>query len=137
MRTTVVTIAMLAGLSGPASAQPQLVKSQPRASQSFVLETNARVARSFIVFRTQRSQEQQQDPLQVARERDRYNLNAMRAAAVNHESAYGAAMLGASVFLAAHAPGPVRALFAGERVVHVGPAAFEGGGMGAGFGGRF
>jgi hypothetical protein len=138
MRNTALLIGMVLGLAGRASAQPQVVKSH-RASerQSLVMQTNDRVVRSFLVFRVMRSAEQQQDRLQVARERDRYNLNAARAPAVTNESAYGAAMLGASVFLAAHAPGPLRAMFDGERVVHAGPAVFEGGGMGAGLGGRF
>jgi hypothetical protein len=37
--------------------------------------------------------------------------------------------------LAAHAPAPLRPLF--DSRVHLGPAVFEGGGMGAGVGGTF
>ena len=44
-------------------------------------------------------------------------------------------VMGAAVVLAAHAPKRVRVVVDGA--VHVGPALFEGGGMGAGVGGRF
>ncbi len=132
MRNTLLVIGMVLGLAGSASARSQRVP--PRSS---VMKTNDRVVRSFFVFRTLRSAEQQQDRLQVARERDRWNLNAARPAVMTTEGAYGAAVLAASVFMAAHAPGPLQPLFDGERVVHLGPALFEGGGMGAGVGGRF
>ena len=49
--------------------------------------------------------------------------------------AMGSAVMGAAVVLAAHAPTRLRAVVDGP--VHVGPALFEGGGMGAGVGGRF
>ena len=49
--------------------------------------------------------------------------------------ALGSMVMGAAVVLAAHAPKRVRAIVDGP--VHVGPALFEGGGMGAGVGGRF
>jgi len=49
--------------------------------------------------------------------------------------ALGSAVMGAAVVFAAHAPARVRAIVDGP--VHVGPALLEGGGMGAGVGGRF
>lgn len=47
----------------------------------------------------------------------------------------GAALFGSAVFLAAHAPGPVRVLL--DRAVHLGPACFDAGGLGIGVGGRW
>jgi hypothetical protein len=44
-------------------------------------------------------------------------------------------MLGAMCVVAAHAPKPLRVLI--DRRVHLGPARFDGGGMGAGIGARF
>lgn len=49
--------------------------------------------------------------------------------------ALGLAMFGATTILSAHAPRPFRIVFDGP--VHLGPAIFDGGGMGAGIGGRF
>lgn len=46
----------------------------------------------------------------------------------------GAAILSAAVVASAHAPRRLRPLF--DRPLHFGPAIFDGGGMGAGFGGR-
>jgi hypothetical protein len=46
----------------------------------------------------------------------------------------GIALFGGVVVSAAHAPGAVRVLF--DHRLHVGPALFDGGGMGAGVGGR-
>jgi hypothetical protein len=138
MRTTDVILTMLLGLAGSASARTQSIRALHRSQQqSFVMQTNDRVVRSFLVFRVLRSDEQQQDRLQVARERDRFTLTSGRPATITSEGAYGAAVMGASVFLVAHAPGRLRPLFDGNRVVHAGPALFEGGGMGAGVGGRF
>src|SRR3954469_9403980 len=127
MRNTIIIIGMLLGLAGSASAGPvarlravdanrrtQVVKSSHRPEpQSFVMQTNDRVVRSFIVFRVVRSAEQQQDRLQIARERDRWALSAGRPATITSQGAYGAAVMGAGVFLVAHAPRPMRALFDG------------------------
>ena len=50
-------------------------------------------------------------------------------------AALGSMVMGAAVVLAAHAPAGLRPLVDGP--VHVGPALFVGGGMGAAVGGRF
>jgi hypothetical protein len=73
------------------------------------------------------------DDLEVRRDRDKLLLfrgPQPQGAAVG----LGVAMFGATTLLAAHAPKPVRFLFDGP--VHLGPAIFDGGGMGAGIGGR-
>ncbi|MCU1280328.1 MAG: hypothetical protein JWM53_3874 [bacterium] len=73
------------------------------------------------------------DGLEVRRERDRLVLfrgPQPQGAAVG----VGLAMFGATTILSAHAPRPIRVLFDGP--VHLGPAIFDGGGMGAGIGGR-
>jgi hypothetical protein len=73
------------------------------------------------------------DVLEVRRDRDRLVLfrgPQPQGAAVG----IGLAMFGATTILAAHAPRPLRALFDGP--VHLGPAIFDGGGMGAGIAAR-
>jgi hypothetical protein len=73
------------------------------------------------------------DVLEVRRDRDRLVLfrgPQPQGAAVG----IGLAMFGATTILAAHAPRPLRVLFDGP--VHLGPAIFDGGGMGAGIAGR-
>jgi len=73
------------------------------------------------------------DALEVRRDRDRLVLfrgPEAQGAAV----AVGLAMFTAATILSAHAPRPLRGVFDGP--VHVGPAIFDGGGMGAGIAGR-
>jgi len=73
------------------------------------------------------------DDLEVRRERDRlllFNTPHPQGASIG----VGLAMFGAVTILAAHAPGALRAIFDGP--VHLGPAVFDGGGMGAGIAGR-
>jgi len=73
------------------------------------------------------------DALEVRRDRDRLVLfrgPEVQGAAV----AVGLAMFTAATILSAHAPRPLRGVFDGP--VHVGPAIFDGGGMGAGIAGR-
>jgi hypothetical protein len=74
------------------------------------------------------------DPLEVRRDRDKMLL--FRGAQPSQGGAVGlgAAMFGATTILSAHAPRPVRVVFDGP--VHLGPAIFDGGGMGAGIAGR-
>jgi len=74
------------------------------------------------------------DSLEVRRDRDRLVLfrgPQSQAGAV----AVGLAMFAATTILSAHAPRPLRVLF--DARVHLGPAIFDGGGMGAGLAGRF
>jgi hypothetical protein len=73
------------------------------------------------------------DELEVRRDRDRLVLfrgPEPQGAAI----ALGAAMFGAATILSAHAPPPFRTAFDGP--IHLGPAIFDGGGMGAGLAGR-
>lgn len=73
------------------------------------------------------------DELELRREQDRLLLfrePQSRAGAIG----IGLAMFGVTTVLAAHLPRPFRVLF--DRPVHLGPAIFAGGGMGAGIAGR-
>jgi hypothetical protein len=73
------------------------------------------------------------DDLEMRRDRDRLLLfrgEQPQGAAVG----LGIAMFGTATLLAAHAPRPLRVLF--DRPIHLGPAVFDGGGMGAGIAGR-
>lgn len=73
------------------------------------------------------------DALEVRRERDRLVLfrgPQAQGAAV----AIGLAMFAATTIMSAHMPRPLRVVFDGP--VHLGPAIFDGGGMGAGIAGR-
>jgi hypothetical protein len=74
-----------------------------------------------------------EDELAVLRDRDKLLLfrgPQPQGAAVG----IGVAMFGAATLLSAHAPRALRVLFDGP--VHLGPAVFDGGGMGAGIGAR-
>lgn len=71
--------------------------------------------------------------MDTGRERDRLLL--FRAREPSGPSfVTGIGMFSAATVLAAHAPGPLRVLFDGP--IHLGPAIFDSGGMGAGIGGR-
>ena len=120
----------LFGLGGIAHAEPALRKRPP----SYVEVKNAQVMRSFLVFNNApHDAPERQDGLGLLRERDALLIPSGHGPTGN--GSYGAAMLGAAVVMAAHAPEPVRRVF--DARVHLGPAVFEGGGMGAGVGGRF
>jgi hypothetical protein len=102
---------------------------------SYVEIKNAQVMRAFLVFAaTPCAPERDRDGLGAARARDELLLPAGRGPSTAAAD-YGAAMLGAAVVLTAHAPAPLRPLF--DARVHLGPAVFAGGGMGAGVGGHF
>ena len=94
---------------------------------------NEAVVRSFLVFKTAQPVEREQNLVQQSRERDELMLGGRSQNL--QSSALGSMVMGAAVVLAAHAPARVRAIVDGP--VHVGPALFEGGGMGAGVGARF
>ena len=74
------------------------------------------------------------DPLEVRRERDKMLLFRGSQPAQGGSVALGVAMFGAATILSAHAPRALRVVFDGP--VHLGPAIFDGGGMGAGVAGR-
>jgi hypothetical protein len=120
MGTTMLAIAMVLGVSNPHH-------------ETYLEHKNAAVMRSFLIFKSARTVEQEQSRLQQLRERDELLLGG-RAASMQ-SGALGSMVMGAAVVFAAHAPGKLRALVDGR--VHVGPALFEGGGMGAGVGWRF
>jgi hypothetical protein len=103
------------------------------AGPTYFEQRNAQVIASFLVFNTARTVEEGQNALGLARERDALLLGGGRV--TMQSGAMGSAVMGAAVVFAAHAPKRVRAVVDGP--VHVGPALFEGGGMGAGVGGRF
>jgi hypothetical protein len=140
MRNTVVwtlALGLMAGLGGIASAQAplpvQLHGAVARSGKSYVEQKSDQVFAAFLTFEPARTVEEQQDRLGWARDRDA--LLVAGGAPSSQASAIGAMMMGATVVLAAHAPARLRPLVDG--VVHVGPAVFDGGGMGAGVGARF
>jgi len=108
-----------------AHAQPTLRKRAP----TYFDVHNAMVQHAFLKFSTVKAP--QIDRLETLRERDRLLLFG----AHDTQAGYGAALFGAFTVFAAHAPGPLRPLFDGP--VHLGPAVFDQGGMGACIGGRF
>lgn len=107
------------------------VSHQPH--ESYVEQKNAAVMRSFLTFKSERTVEEGQNRVQQARDRDQLLLGG-RAPSLQ-AGALGSMVMGAAVVLVAHAPKCVRAIVDGP--VHIGPALFEGGGMGAGVGARF
>jgi hypothetical protein len=131
MRNIVLIVAVLLGCCGPAWAQTRLERPRRR---SYVEQKNEQVMRAFLTFRVARDVADEQNGLQLMRDRDELLLPA-GGVPQGRSGAYGAAMLGAAVVLSAHAPAPLRPIF--DARVHVGPAIFDGGGMGAGVGGRF
>ena len=120
MGTTMLAMVMILGAPAPRH-------------ESYVEQKNAAVMRSFLMFKSARTTEQDQNRVQQARERDELCLGG-RAPSLQ-AGALGSMVMGAAVVLAAHAPAKIRTIVDGP--VHVGPALFEGGGMGAGIGGRF
>jgi hypothetical protein len=100
---------------------------------SYFEQKAAQVFASFHTFKTARTAAEEQDPLQQARDRDALLLPG--GAVSMRSGALGSMVMGAAVVLAAHAPAQLRPIVDGP--VHVGPALFEGGGMGAGIGARF
>jgi len=100
---------------------------------SYFEKKSEQVIRSFLQLKTVHTFEREQDALGLARERDALLLGG-RAPSLQ-SGALGSMVMGAAVVLAAHAPAKLRAVVDGP--VHVGPALFEGGGMGAGVAGRF
>jgi hypothetical protein len=126
--TMLATVALVLGLAGTASAEAphELHK------KSYVATKNAQVFASFLMFTTAQTVEEQQNRLQSARQRD--GLVLPGGAQSMQSGAMGAMMMGAAIVVAAHMPERVRVVVDGS--VHFGPARFEGGGMGAGVGGR-
>src|SRR4051794_18718034 len=102
--------------------------------QATYVETKTeQVMRSFLVLKTAHTVEREQNALHEARERDALMLGGRTQSM--QSGALGSMVMGAAVVLSAHAPARLRPIVDG--VVHVGPALFEGGGMGAGVAGRF
>jgi hypothetical protein len=130
MRSTMLAMALILALGPEAAADEPATLHR----KSYVESKSDQVFAAFLMFMTAHEFEQQQDRLGQARERDQLQLvpggvPSMRAGAM------GVALLGAAVVLAAHVPDRLRVIVNGP--VHVGPAMFEEGGMGAGVGGRF
>ena len=130
MRRLLVLVAALLQ-SRPAAADAGLMRARHK---SYVAVKNEQVMASFFIFRTQQQADRAQDPLRLLRERDELLLPAGRAPSLA-SGGLGAAMLAAGVVLAAHAPASLRPLVDGP--VHLGPALYDGGGMGLAVGGKF
>jgi hypothetical protein len=136
MRSSLLLLALM--LAVPARAQaPHALVVHTHGKSNFAIKSE-QVMHAFLRFQTlppaNAIVERAQDRLQSLRERDALLLPAGRVPSVG-SGGLGAAMLGATIVLAAHAPAPLRPLF--DARVHLGPALFDGGGMGAGIGGRF
>jgi hypothetical protein len=130
MRNTMLaTVVLVLGFAGVASAEAPLQVHK----KSYVETKNGQVFASFLAFTTAYPVERQQNHLESARERDALMLPG--GAPSMQSGAMGAMMMGAAVVVAAHMPERARVVIDGA--VHFGPAMFEGGGMGAGVGGRF
>jgi hypothetical protein len=114
------------------SAAPSDLAPLPSAAVSYLTMHVARVEHDLLLFRVALPPEQAMDPLQQHRDQDRMTLDRVRSP-LGLSYAIGPALFDAMVALAAHSP--VRAPF--DHTVHLGPAVFDGGGMGLGFGGRF
>lgn len=128
MRQVVLAVSVWVGLAGAARADQRLVRGLP---PDLALRS-ARVLRSLLLFQTARSHEEQADRLAGLRARDRLQLVVE---ATPQAGGLGAVIMGAMCAAAAHAPRGVRRVFEGP--VHLGPAVFDSGGLGAGIGGRF
>lgn len=119
MGSTMLALMVVAGVSNHAP--------------SYFEQKSAQVFASFLAFKAAETVEREQNGLQLARDHDALLLAgggvSMQAGAM------GSMVMGAAVVLAAHAPAKLRPLVDGP--VHLGPALFEGGGMGAGVGGTF
>ena len=142
MRTTLFIATLLGLLFSARGARAQADRSTlsvadrtslslGRGAPSFVELHSRMVMHAFLRFSPERGIEQQQNALEVLRDRDRL---ALFGAPNQSQAGYGVALFSAVTILAAHAPGRLRALFDGP--VHLGPAVFDGGGLGAGVGGR-
>lgn len=89
-------------------------------------EHSARVTHDMLLF-------QHSYTLDTMRERDTLELYGPTPGSPT-STALGIGLFAGVVVSAAHTPLPLR--FAFDRTLHLGPAIFDGGGMGAGFGGR-
>jgi hypothetical protein len=118
----------------PARSAGLAERVRPRAP-SYVEMKNEQVMRAFLVFAETQRAPDHGDSLTGARAREEVLVPVGPEPNAGRAAAYGAAMLSATVVLAAHAPAPLRPLF--DARLHLGPAVFESGGMGAGVGGRF
>jgi len=93
---------------------------------SYFEQHSARVERDLLMF-------EHGYTLERMRERDTLELYGPTPGSAT-STALGVGVFSAVVVTAAHTPPALR--FAFDRSLHVGPAIFDGGGMGAGFGGR-
>jgi hypothetical protein len=139
MRTTMFLATMLL-LTGAARAEELPTVAAPRASnpeRSYFEAHNDMVMKAFFLFASVPDPEKQVNAVDSERDRDRLRMfhEPEPLQMQNLQTGYGMALFSAMTVMAAHAPDGVRAIVDGP--VHLGPAVFEGGGMGAAIGGRF
>ena len=139
MRTmTLLATLMMLGGAARAEGLPTVPSVRKKSQGPSYFEThNALVMNAFFLFKTVAHPEKQGDSVDEPRSLDRLRIfhDAEPLELQNRQAGYGMALFGAVTVFAAHAPGSVRAVVDGP--VHVGPAIFDGGGMGAAVGGRF
>jgi hypothetical protein len=141
MRSLLLASVVALSVAASARAQTPAALGVHARGKSFFAIKNEQVMHAFLRFQAlpnapnaPNAIDRAQDRLQSLRDRDALLLPAGRVPSLA-AGGLGAAMLGATIVLAAHAPAPLRPLF--DARVHFGPALFDGGGMGAGSGGRF
>jgi hypothetical protein len=121
-------------MAGGAANAAELARSRHK---SAVELRSQRVMQSFFRFAPARTppqtEEEQQDGLAIKRSRDQLLLP-LGSSPSTRWAAYGAALMGASIVLAAHAPAALQPLFTAP--VHFGPALLDHGGFGVAVGGR-
>ncbi len=122
MQAGIVLIA-LASVTAAAAQEVARVPPPP----SYFSQHEQRVERATIVY-------QRGYTLDELRDRDRLELYGVAPGGAR-ATALGGAMFGGRVVMSAHAPAPLRPLF--DARLHLGPALFWGGGLGAAAGGRF
>lgn len=135
MHRWIITALCLLTLGGRAlGAEPApawlIAPRDPRLSTprppSYFEEHAARVEKDIHIF-------QQGYTLEQNRQRDELKLYGSTPGGATATMA-GIGLFSVTVFSVAHTPAPLK--FAFDRAMHLGPAVFDGGGMGAGFGGR-
>src|SRR5262245_3432642 len=105
-------------------------------AESYVEQRTRHVMNAFMLFSAASAPERQVNAVDLERDKDRLQMFHVVNLRVNTQQfGYGFMVFGAATFLAAHAPDKLRVVLSGP--IHLGPAVFEGGGMGAGIAGRF
>jgi hypothetical protein len=132
MRWLLVVLAVVTASSAARANEPPTL--QLKLPPSYIQSHSERVMRDMLFFAEPDGAAEQQFPLERLRALERLRLLRERRA-LSSSLEMGAALFGAATVIAAHAPPVLRAMVDGK--LHLGPAIFDGGGMGIGLGGRW